>query len=210
MSSSSSLTLPEASSSSSSSSSATVPKDIVWATKNVSRRNVAVWENCSGLGIIGQKCCVRMKIMPGIFTNGGIIVNYHTMTQAEYPNMESVWRDASRYFHVLANARSTALELWWYNGLSLVGPLVAVRPLAIAVNHWYKLCVAVRHSRKYVDGRPTIHATIQGLTVPSLTAEFSYTAPYTGRNSYGPNVGLWGIGSDKAYCRFADFSVEAL
>jgi hypothetical protein len=157
-----------------------------------SRRNVSIWDDCGYDNSLGLRCLTHVRPMPGTWSNGGIVINYHLAGVSLRP----------QYYLALVNPTTNALELHFYNG-SMISRVQFARPGSayLTSDHWYALTIETRPG-----STPILTVILQGVTDPDLP-ETTLTLPAA---QYGTPDGKFGLGSINAHARFSFFQLEAL
>lgn len=172
--------------------------DISYAAFDGSTRNLSVWDACAYDSSLTKRVSTDLQLRSGGgFTklNGGIIVNYHTVTPLTNPHTE--------YFLILLDRDSNALRVMFYTGTSLVEKLSVALGSALVVDDWYRLTVDVR-----VFSGSQIVMTVTARSISNPAWPVVSTSFLT--SQFMPADGLYGLGTDRAHTRFSYFHLQDL
>jgi hypothetical protein len=169
------------------------PIDRAVSLNDVSRRNVLLWDDPGYTYSLGLTCRTQLQMIAGLQTNGGVVINYHQVGAELRP----------AYHLVLANATTNSFELLYYNGTNLttMTGIALPEPWLLAPDVWYEIAVTTRLGA-------TGQVVIEGTLRDPAHADLAPASLSLAVNNYLPASGKFGLGTDRARCRFAFFALQ--
>lgn len=163
-------------------------EDDKYASIDVSRRNVAVWNGILPGGSLDKYCKVQVTIAgDGAQRNGGLVANYHIVNPIRDPHAE--------YFLITIDQLLGAAVLYRFNGLSLIQEYKTSLGTIQSGDVYTIEVESLRQDAAHV----VLDVHISG---PHST-HFALTTTH-----WGEEDGTYGIGSDRSHALFTSFELR--
>lgn len=171
------------------------PIQYALASTSNSKRNITLWEGFDVQSVFRRVTIhTRMRYgSPSAKHNTGLVLNYRP---------SETYVGSYEYHVVVLSQDEQTLRVYRYNGVQLQAVTSDVFVPGVLLDDWYQLSATI------LPGTPTTHnsitITLQGLTVPSISATIG---PINVAN-YRPSTGYFGFYADRAITEFGYFLLE--
>ena len=162
---------------------------------DTSRRNVMIWADC-GTGVSTNKRVTTQVQLTniGIQQNAGVILNYHLVNPITHPLIQ--------YFVAQINRNTNRVELYRYNGASLVLENFITPAIPFSLVDWYQIQVTALPD--IPSGGVTISVVVTNVSTPGWPA-VSFTLL---TNTWGAADGKFGVHTNQAVANFSFWRLE--
>lgn len=158
-----------------------------------SRRNLILWEGCAVDSSHGKRITTHLQLTnQSTEENGGLVLNYHLVDPYTNPRYE--------YFLAQINRVQNRVELWRYNGNTLILENFVEPGMPFTLDDWYQLVATTTD----LGGTTQISVSVSSLTDGTWPAvSFSFATA-----DWGNPDGSFGLHTKRAVTNFSFWKVE--